>query len=139
MNEQNLLKTRKKRPESINVTATSEKLAKIQTSPINSWLDYATHLQVRFNKLVHQNPSAYAEKICVGFLADRDKDIIHEEIIRLAKLQKSIYKCQDKILQLSWIGDEYSRMDSIRKAICTMIAWVEEIFCYAIVNQGKVQ
>lgn len=139
MNEQNLLKTRKKRPESIDVAATSEQPAKIQTSPINSWLDYATRLQVRFNKLVNQNPSAYAEKICVGFLADRDKDIIHEETIRLAKLQKSIYKCQDKVLQLSGIGDEYSRVDSIRKAICTTIAWVEEIFCYAIVDWGEVQ
>ena len=89
--------------------------------------------------MVNQNPSAYAEKICVGFLADRDKDIIHEEMIRLAKLQKSIYKCQDKVLQLSGIGDEYSRVDSIRKAICTTIAWIEEIFCYAIIDWGEVQ
>jgi hypothetical protein len=81
----------------------------------------------------------YAEKICVGFLADHDKDVIHEETIRLAKLQKSIYKCLGKVLQLSGIGDEYSRVESIKKAICTTITWVEEIFCYAIVDWAEVQ
>ena len=135
------MKTHRKRPESIDVAETSERPTKIQASPspINSWLDYATRLQVRFNKYVNQNPTAYAEKICVGFLADRDKDVIHEETICLAKLQKSIYKCQNKVLQLSGIGDEYSRVLSISKAICTTITWIEEIFCHAIVDWAEVQ
>ena len=133
------MKTHKKRPESIDIAATSEQPAKIQASPINLWLDYATCLQVQFNKFVNQNPTVYAEKICVGFLADCDKDIIHEEKICLEKLQKSIYKCQNKVLQLCGIGDECSRVDCIRKAICTTITWVEEIFCYAIIDWAEVQ
>ena len=87
---------------------------------------------------MNKNPKAYAEKICVGFLADRDKDVIHEETIRLGRLQKRIYKCQDKVLQLSGIGEEYSRVEDIKKAICTTIGWVEEIFCYAIVDWAEV-
>jgi hypothetical protein len=131
----------RKRPECICVVATSEPPAKIQASPINSWpgLDQAARVQLRFNKLVNQNPTAYVEKICVSYLADHDKDVIHEETIRLAKLQKNIYNCQEKVLQLSGIGDEYSRVDSIRKVICTTISWVEEIFCYAIIDWAEVQ
>jgi hypothetical protein len=79
-------------------------------------------------KLVNQNPTAYAEKICIGYLADRDTDVIHKETICLAKLQKNIYKCQEKVLQLCGIGDKHSRVDTIRKVICTTISWVEEIF-----------
>ena len=87
---------------------------------------------------MNQNPKAYAESICVVFLADRDKDGIHEETIRLGRLQKRIYKCQERVLQLCGIGDEYSRVDEIKKAICTTISWVEEIFCYAIVDWAEV-
>jgi hypothetical protein len=128
-----------KRPECNHVVATSEPPPEIQASPINSWLDLATRIQFRFNKLVNQNPTAYAESICVGYLGDRDKDIIHEETIWLAKLQKKIYKCQEKVLQLSGIGDEHSKVDAIRKIICSTISWVEEIFCYAIVVWAEVQ
>jgi hypothetical protein len=96
-------------------------------------------VQVQFDKLVNQSPTAYAERICVSYLADRDKDAIHEETIHLAKLQRNVYNCQDKVLQLSGIGDEHSRVDTIRKAICTTISWVEEIFCYAIVDWTEVQ
>jgi hypothetical protein len=126
---------------SIRVGATPEPPAKIQAtrSPINSWLDQAAHVQLLFNKLVNQNPIAYAERICVTYLADRDKEAIHEETIHLAKLQKNIYNCQEKVLQLSGIGDEHSRVDSIRKVICTTISWVEEIFCSAIVDWAEVQ
>jgi hypothetical protein len=133
----NLMK--KQRPESFDVATTSEPPAEIQASPLNSWLDQATRVQVRFNKFVSPNPTAYTERICVGYIADRDKDIIHEETIRLGKLQKNIYKCQEKILQLSGMGEEHSRVDSIRKVICSTISWIEEIFCYAIVDWAEVQ
>jgi hypothetical protein len=96
-------------------------------------------VQARFDKLVNQNPTAYAERICITYLADRDKDVIHEETIRLAKLQKNIYICQEKVLQLSGVGDEHSRVDTIRSVICRTISWVEEIFCYAIVDWADVQ
>ena len=128
-----LMKTR------IRPKAATPEPAKIQASPINSLLDQAARVQLWFNKLVNQNPTAYAERICVTYLADRDKNIIHEETVRLAKLQKNIYNCQEKVLQLSGIGDEHSRVDSIRKVICTTISWVEEIFCSAIVDWAEVQ
>ena len=131
------METPEKRPECIR----PEPPAKIQAtrSPIKSWLDQAARVQLRFNKLVKRNPTAYAEKICVSYLSDHDKDVINEEMIRLAKLQKNIYNCQEKVLQFSGIGDKHSRVDSIRKVICTTISWVEEIFCYAIVDWAEVQ
>lgn len=124
---------------SIHVAATPEPPAKIQASPINSWLDKVACVQLQFNKLVKHNPTVYVERICVSYLADRDKEAIHEETIHLAKLQKKIYNCQEKVLQLSGIGDEHSRVDSIRRVICTTISWVEEIFFYAIIDWAEVQ
>jgi hypothetical protein len=124
----------------MSVAATTVELPeKIQASPINTWLDRVTRVQARFDKHINQNPVAYTERICTSYLADHDKDAIHEETIHLAKLQKIIYHCQDKILQLSGIGDEHLRVDTVRNVICTTISWVEEVFCYAIVDWAEVQ
>jgi hypothetical protein len=123
----------------MSVAATQELPAKIQARPIDTWLERVTRVEARFGKLVNQNSVAYTERICANYIADRDKDAIHQETIYLAKLQKIIYHCQDKILQISGIGDEHSRVDTVRKVICTTISWVEEVFCYAIVDWAEVK
>ena len=71
----------------------------MSTCPIDSWLEHTTRVQDRFNKLIKNDPKAYLESICIRYLADRDKDVIHEQTILLAKLQKSIYKCHNEVLQ----------------------------------------
>ena len=96
-------------------------------------------MQAQFHKLVKNDPIAYVESICSLYLADRDKDAIQEQTILLAKLQKSIYKCHGKILQLSGVGDELSRVEKVKKIISTTVLWVEEVFCYAIVDWAEVQ
>ena len=85
-----------------------------QTSPlaIDAWLDHTTRVQARFNRLIKNNPIAYLESICTLYLTDHDKDAIQEQMILLAKLQKSIYKCHSEVLQLSGAGDELSRVEN---------------------------
>jgi len=111
----------------------------IQTSPIDAWLEHTTRVQARFNRLIKNDPIAYLESICTLYLADHDKDAIQEQTTSLAKLQKSIYKCHSEILQLSGVGDELSRVENVKKIIWTTVSWVEEVFCYAIVDWTEVQ
>jgi hypothetical protein len=111
----------------------------IRTSPIDTWLENTTRVQARFNTLIKNDPIAYLESICTLYLADHDKDAIQEQTILLAKLQKSIYKCHSEILQLSGVGDELSRVENVKKIIWTTVSWVEEVFCYAIVDWTEVQ
>ena len=110
----------------------------ILTSPIDAWLEHTTRVQARFNRLIKTDPIAYLESICTRYLADHDKDAIQEQTILLAKLQKSIYKCHSKILQLSGVGEELSRVENIKKDIWKTVSWVEEVFCYAIVDWTEV-
>ena len=114
---------------------------KIQSngSPVNAWLENTTRIHARFNRLTKNNPIAYLESICTLYLADKDKDAIQEQTILLAKLQKSIYKCHSEVLQLSGVGDELLRVDNVKKIIGTTVSWVEEVFCYAIVDWTEVQ
>jgi hypothetical protein len=111
----------------------------IQTSPIDAWLDHTTRVQARFNRLIKNDPIAYLESICTLYLTDHDKDAIQEQTILLAKLQKSIYKCHSEVLQLSGVGDELSCVENVKKIIWTTVSWVEEVFCYAIVDWTEVQ
>jgi hypothetical protein len=111
----------------------------IQTSPIDAWLEHTTRIQARFNRLIKNDSIAYMESICTLYLADHNKDAIHEQTILLSKLQKSIYKCHSEILQLSGVGEELSRVEHVKKIILTTMSWVEEVFCSAIVNWTEVQ
>jgi hypothetical protein len=79
------------------------------------------------------------ESICAIYLADHDKDAIQEQAILLDKLQKFIYKCHGEILQLVGVGEELSRVENIKKDIWKTVSWVEEVFCYAIVDHTEVQ
>lgn len=111
----------------------------IQMSPVDAWLEHTTRVQARFDRLTKNDPIAYLESICTLYLADHDKDAIQEQTILLSKLQKSIYKCHGEVLQLSGVGDELLRVENVKKIIETTVSWVEEVFCYAIVDWTEVQ
>ena len=110
-----------------------------KTSQVDIWLEHTTRVQARFNKLTKNDPIAYLESICTLYLSDHDKDAIQEQTVLLAKIQKSIYKCHGKILQLSGVGDQLSRVENVKKIIGTTPSTVEEVFCYAIVDWHEMQ
>ncbi|KAF8805689.1 hypothetical protein BYT27DRAFT_7104073 [Phlegmacium glaucopus] len=130
-------KANQKRVECLSANLAPE--MNIQTRPIDTWLKHATRIQARFNRLIENNPIAYLESICTRYLADHNKDAIQDQTILLAKLQKSIYKCHSEVLQLSGVGDELSRVENVEKVIRTTVSWVEEVFCYAIVDWIEVR
>ena len=111
----------------------------IQTSPIDAWLEHTAHVEAWFNSLIENDPTAYEKSICTHYLSDHNKDAINEQTILLAKLQESIYKCHSKILQLSGVGYELSQMENVKKLILTTVSWIEEIFCYSIVDWAEMQ
>ena len=108
-------------------------------SPIQTWLEHTTRVQAHFNRVIDNNPIAYLESICTLYLSDHDLERIQEHTITLSNLQKSIYKCHTEVLQLSGVGQDLSRVESVKKQICTTVSWVEEVFCHAIVDWTDVQ
>ena len=108
------------------------------TTPVDSWLDRTHRIEMRFDKLTHGNVFQFVDLICTTFIADRNKDSIHEQVILLSRLQKGIYKCHNEILQAAGVGSEFSEVERVRKKICTTVSWVEEIFCFAIVGWTEV-
>ena len=109
------------------------------TSLVDSWLERARRIEMRFDKLTNGDSMTFVDQICTTFILDRSKDSIHEHSIALSKLQKGIYQCHNEILQVAGVGSELSKVEKVQTRICTVVSWVEEVFCHAIVGWSDVQ
>lgn len=94
---------------------------------------------MRFDKLTNGDVVRFIDLICTTFIADRSKDSIDKHEISLSRLQNTIYKCHNEILQAAGVGLELSEVERIKGKICTTISWLEEILCSVIVGWSEVQ
>lgn len=76
----------------------------------------------------------YLDTVCVKYLFTRRKDDIRDEIISISNLQKSIYRCQDNILELGGLGAEWERARDISNEVVNVINFLEDILCWAMVD-----
>jgi hypothetical protein len=106
---------------------------------VRAWMERAESIDKRLKGITGDSPSEYLSRICLDFLADYDKDPIHEQIIKLGKLQKAIYKYQNEIFSLDGVGPAFRRVDNIVKHVCMVVGWVEELLCYAMVDADEVK
>lgn len=106
---------------------------------IGIWMERVESIDKRLKIITRDSPSEYLNQICCNFLADYDKDPIHEQTIKLGKLQKAIYKYQNEIYALDGIGPTYRRVDDIVKQVCMVVGWVEELLCFAMVDAKEVK
>ncbi len=79
----------------------------------------------RFIGIVGTSSKDYAESICALFLENRDKDEVYEHVVKLSKLQKSIYRYQNEVYALSGMGLEQSRAAEVRQEVVRTVTWVE--------------
>ncbi|KAF8814360.1 hypothetical protein BYT27DRAFT_7082456, partial [Phlegmacium glaucopus] len=103
------------------------------------WMERAESVDKRLTRITGDSPSQYLNTMCLDFLADYDKDPIHEQTVKLGKLQKAIYKYQNEIYALDGVGETYRKVDKIVKQVCMVVSWVEELLCYAMVDAEEVK
>ncbi|KAF8797649.1 hypothetical protein BYT27DRAFT_7219066 [Phlegmacium glaucopus] len=106
---------------------------------INLWMEHAESVDKQLTTITGDSPSRYLNTMCLDFLANYDKDPIHEQTIKLSKLQKVIYKYWNEIYALDGVGETYGKVDKIVKHICMVVSWVEELLCYAMVDVEEVK
>ncbi|KAF8798551.1 hypothetical protein BYT27DRAFT_7122835, partial [Phlegmacium glaucopus] len=101
------------------------------------WMERADSVGRRLNRITANAPVIYADQISAQFLVDNDKDLIHNHVVNLSKLQKLIYKYQNEIYALGGICEEYHLADIIVKDVCKVVRWIEELLCYAMVDSDE--
>lgn len=98
-------------------------------------MERAYSVQRRLRTLTGPNQHDFLENMCTNFIANGDKDPIHDVIISLSKLQKRIYKYQNKVYELSGVSDKFKEVDDLVLEVKTVVDWVEELFCQAMVDK----
>ena len=101
---------------------------------IRIWMERVESIDKRLKIITRDSPSEYLNQICCNFLADYDKDPIHEQTIKPGKLQKAIYKYQNEIYAL---GLTYRRVDDIVKQVCMVVGWVEDALQWLMLKKSK--
>lgn len=91
------------------------------------------------NRATEGAPRSYVEQICSSFLDNQDKDPIHDKVVRLGRLQKSAYRYENEVYALVGVTKEYRRASEVVKEVNMVLSWVEEIFCYAMVDVEEVR
>ena len=102
-------------------------------------MESAESVRRRLNRATKGAPQNYTEQICSAFLANLDKDPIHDKVVRLGKLQKSAYRYENEVYALVGVAEEYRRVSEIVKEVNKVLSWVEEILCYAMVDPQEVR
>jgi hypothetical protein len=114
--------------------------ARRETNALAIWLEQANQIQYRLGKLIglpEISAPEFMDKLCIDFLANRDKDLIQEHVDKAGKLQKKIRKYQNEVLTLAGIGPDFNRVDAIVKEVCMLVGWVEELLCLAMVDAAE--
>jgi hypothetical protein len=101
-------------------------------------MEHANRVFARMNRITLDNPTAFMEQVCLAFLTNKDIDAVHQHVVKLGKCQKSIYKYQNEIYTLGGITQDYHTVDKMVKEICRVVRWIEELFCYAMVDIAEV-
>lgn len=107
--------------------------------PLASWMEGVERINRSLGRTVGASPHDYVEGICAAYLEEQDKDLIYERIVRLSKLQGMIGRYANEVYALVGVGPEYKRAAQVGTNVNTVVSWLEEVFCYAMVDFREVQ
>ncbi|KAJ3497295.1 hypothetical protein NLJ89_g10366 [Agrocybe chaxingu] len=107
--------------------------------PLHLWMEQNDRIKNRLLKITGKEPAIFVDEISLRYLSDGNKDTLHTHATQLGKLQKAIYRCQNEVLTLAGMGPEYHAVDKTVILIRTIVGWVEEVLCYAMVELSEVR
>jgi hypothetical protein len=82
---------------------------------------------------------AYIEKVYSTYEAQFNKGktsrkIIEIEIEKMGKLQHSVKRWGEKVLQAAGTGDEWNEVENIRRRVHEVVTYLEEMLCEALLD-----
>lgn len=101
---------------------------------LNYWCTQADKVATDLYVLTDHAIYHYLESVCSQFIFTHRKNNIRNEIVRVSKLQRQIYRCLDNIMELSGMGAEWEKAEKISKDVVKVIRWLEDVLCWAMVD-----
>jgi hypothetical protein len=90
-------------------------------------------------KLTKGEPITYIEKIYSAYETQfnngvTNKKIFDKAIAKMGKLQCLVKRWGDEVLQEAGVADEWNEVEDIRRRVCTVISYLEEMLCEVMVD-----
>jgi hypothetical protein len=109
-----------------------------QESRVQYLLSRAHRIDRKMNALTECEP-AYIEKVYSTYEArfnsgKAGRKILENEIKKMGKLQRSIKRCGERVLQETGMGKEWNEVDDIQKRVQIIISYLEDMLCEAMVD-----
>ena len=109
-----------------------------QESALAAWLERADSAERRLDKILGRiDPVPFVDQICKTYLQEKSLPCLEAQVSSLVRLQKSLYKYQNKIYSLTGVGPEHKRMDALVGHIRTAVTLAEEVSCFAMLGAKR--
>src|SRR5260221_5869669 len=106
---------------------------------ISIWLERSDRVHHWLQTMTGSNAREYLHCIVKEFLEHCDKDAVYERVVTIGKLQKSMYKYENKVLTLAGMGLDYDKVRGITRLVCEVVQWLEEVLCLVMVDTMEVE
>ncbi|KAG6807913.1 hypothetical protein H0H92_006021 [Tricholoma furcatifolium] len=104
------------------------------------WNARVARITIKLNKLFkHQDGHIFIQKLYDQLLLDRLPSALDDALAVASKLQMSIYRYSEEILNLSGMGKDWLAADAVRTRVCTTVRALQEVIVDAIVDQDDLK
>jgi hypothetical protein len=96
------------------------------------WSARSERITLKFSTLVKGSPFDFIEDTYNSYLISQHLNTLRDPILEVRNIQDSVRRCQNGILQVAGIGEEWKQFAGVAKAIEDVIRGLEEILCLAM-------
>ncbi|KDQ29894.1 hypothetical protein PLEOSDRAFT_1103908 [Pleurotus ostreatus PC15] len=115
----------------IQPTGDSEMRFKTGNNPVDipGWMALVRQTSDKFNTMVHGNIKKYMEELHRRFLVAHKHNTYTDVIIKIETMESTIKRCQDALLQLSGIDNNFREAEVEGKKIKEALSCLEDVLC----------
>jgi hypothetical protein len=79
-----------------------------------------------------ESPFHYVDALYHLYLINQNNDTFSDATITVARLQKSIRRYQDTVLQLTGVDKEWARCEEIGTCVSNVLKALEDVLCHGM-------
>lgn len=108
-------------------------------SRLEFYLERSKSIRSRLTKICQPNQATYLDQICTSFMKEKRIECIESDIKKIDILQGSIRRYENAVISLSGIGPDYTSVKEISQAVQTVLGYLEDISCAALLGVDEVE
>ncbi|KAG6835884.1 hypothetical protein H0H93_013690 [Arthromyces matolae] len=110
---------------------------KIPVRGLGYWSSRVDFLAKKHRILIGHSPYTYVDNIYHNFSISHRKLGIREALDEHNNLQTKIQQCQNEILQIDGMSDEWKRSDKVLKGVESVLFALQDLLCAAMTDESE--